>query len=52
MIKYLFPDNWIKYNPSKIAENLTTAKAAVMSLSKRVAGSALTQRPDKGKNKK
>lgn len=32
MIKYQFPDNWIKYNPIKIVENLTLAKAAVLSL--------------------
>ena len=32
MIKYLLPDDWIKYNPAKIAENLTRAKAAVLSL--------------------
>jgi Fic family protein len=32
MIKYLFPDKWVKYDWGKIAENLTKAKAAVLSL--------------------
>lgn len=32
MINYLLPDNWIKYQPTKIVENLTKAKAAVLSL--------------------
>jgi Fic family protein len=32
MIQYLLPDNWIKYNPSAIVENLTKAQASVLSL--------------------
>lgn len=32
MINYLFPDNWIKYDPIRIVENLTKARAAVLSL--------------------
>jgi len=32
MIKYLLPDNWIKYNPTRILENLTKAQSAVLSL--------------------
>jgi Fic family protein len=32
MIKYLLPDRWVKYDWSRIAENLTKAKAAVLSL--------------------
>lgn len=32
MIKYLLPDNWIKYDFGKIAGSLTKAKAAVLSL--------------------
>lgn len=32
MIKYSFPDNWIKYNPTKIVENLTKARSAILSL--------------------
>jgi Fic family protein len=34
MINYLFPDNWIKYSPIKIIENLTKARAAMLSLTK------------------
>ena len=33
MIKYLFPDNWAKYDPNRIIENLTKALSAVLSLS-------------------
>lgn len=32
MIQYLPPDNWIKYDPSKLIDVLTEAKAAVLSL--------------------
>lgn len=31
-IKYIIPHNWIKYDPNKIIENLTKAKAAILSL--------------------
>lgn len=32
MIKYAFPDNWIKYNATQVAGSLANAKAAVLSL--------------------
>ena len=32
MIKYLFPNNWMKYDHKKIIENLTKAQSAVLSL--------------------
>jgi len=32
MIKYIIPDNWIKYDFSKVANALTSAKAAILSL--------------------
>lgn len=33
MIKYIRPENWIKYDPSAISSSLVNAKAAVISLS-------------------
>jgi Fic family protein len=32
MIKYLFPDNWLKYDIGKIVNSLTSAHAAILSL--------------------
>lgn len=32
MIKYLFPDSWLKYNTNKIVKYLTSAHAAILSL--------------------
>lgn len=32
MIKYFLPENWLKYDPTKVADSLTKAKATVLSL--------------------
>jgi len=32
MIRYLFPDSWLKYDPARVTEALVNAKAAVLAL--------------------